>query len=90
LNLLNQIDYGSAESRQQIDALKEELRQINEALWDIEDRIRDCERAQDFGPQFVELARAVYKTNDRRAAVKRRINELSGSAIREIKAHPAY
>ncbi len=90
LNLLNQIDYGSAESRQQIDALKGDLRQINETLWDIEDRIRDCERGQDFGPRFVELARAIYKTNDRRAAVKRRINEVSGSAIREIKAHPAY
>ena len=58
LNLLNQIDYGSAESRQQIDALKGELRQINETLWDIEDRICDCERGQDFGPQLVELARA--------------------------------
>jgi hypothetical protein len=90
LNLLNQIDYGAAESRQEINALKEELRQINDTLWDIEDRIRDCERAQDFGPRFVELARAVYKTNDRRAAVKRRINEASGSAIKEIKAHLAY
>jgi hypothetical protein len=90
LNLLNQIDYGSAESRLQIDALKGDPRQINETLWDIEDRIRDCERGQDFGPQFVELARAVYKTNDRRAAVKRRINKVSRSAIGEIKAHPAY
>jgi hypothetical protein len=90
LNLLNQIDYGSVESRQQIDALKGDLRQINETLWDIEDRIRDCEREHDFGPRFVELARAIYKTNDRRAAVKRRINEVSGSAIREIKAHPTY
>jgi len=90
LKLLNQIEYGTAESRQEINALKSELRQINEALWDIEDRIRDCERDQDFGPRFVALARAVYQTNDRRAAAKRRINEVSGSAIREIKAHPAY
>lgn len=90
LNLLNQIDYGAAECRQEIQALKDELRQVNEALWDIEDRIRDCERGQDFGPRFVQLARAVYTTNDRRSALKRRINEVSGSAIVEIKAHPAY
>lgn len=90
LNLLNQIDYGAAEYRQEIQALKEELRQINAALWDIEDRIRNCERDKDFGPRFVQLARAVYQTNDRRSALKRRINEVSGSAIVEIKAHPAY
>jgi predicted nucleic acid-binding Zn-ribbon protein len=90
LNLLNQIDYGAVKCRQQIQSLREELRQVNEALWDIEDRIRDCERGQDFGPRFVEFARAVYKTNDRRSALKRRINEVSGSAIVEIKAHPAY
>src|SRR5262249_57484300 len=53
LNLLNQIDYGAAECRQEIAALKEELRQVNQELWDIEDRIRDCEREQEFGPQFV-------------------------------------
>jgi chromosome segregation ATPase len=90
LNLLNQIDYGAAERAREIAALKEELRQVNEALWDIEDRIRDCEREQEFGPQFVKLARAVYKTNDRRSALKRRINDLSSSALVETKAHPAY
>lgn len=90
LNLLNQIEYGTAESRQEIKLLKDELRQVNETLWDIEDRIRDCERRRDFGSVFIQLARAVYMTNDRRAALKRQINEVSGSAIREIKAHPAY
>jgi predicted nucleic acid-binding Zn-ribbon protein len=90
LNLLNQIEYGASESRQQIKALKDELRQINEQLWGIEDRIRDCERRREFGPDFVELARAVYMTNDRRAALKHRINEVSCSVIREVKAHPSY
>ena len=90
LSLLNQIDYGAAECRDEIKTLKEELRQVNASLWDIEDRIRNCEREQDFGPGFVELARAVYKTNDRRSTLKRRINEMSGSPIVEIKAHPAY
>ena len=76
LNLLNEIEYGTAECRQEIKLLKDELRQINETLWDIEDRICDCERRRDFGSDFIQLARAVYMTNDRRAALKRRINEV--------------
>jgi hypothetical protein len=64
-NLLNQIDCVTAEFLQRIDALKEELQQINETLWDIEDRIPDCERAQDFRPRFVELARGLQ---DQRSA----------------------
>jgi hypothetical protein len=90
LNLLNQIEYGTVECRQEIKLLKDDLRRINETLWDIEDHIRDCERRRDFGPDFIQLARAVYITNDRRAVLKREINEVSGSAIKEIKAHPAY
>jgi Family of unknown function (DUF6165) len=90
LNLLNRIGYGSDECRHHVTSLKEELRQINEALWEIEDRIRDCERRRDFGPRFVQLARAVYITNDRRAAVKRHINEVSGSALKEVKELSSY
>lgn len=67
-----------------------ELTAINDALWQIEDDIRDCERAADFGPRFIELARSVYKTNDRRAAVKRAINEALGSTIIEEKSYSAY
>jgi hypothetical protein len=63
---------------------------VNEALWDIEDRIRDCERDQNFGPEFVELARSVYRTNDRRSALKRQINDIAGSAIVEEKSYRAY
>ena len=59
--------------------LTEELRAVNESLWEIEDRIRERERAQNFGPDFIELARSVYLTNDRRASLKRRINELLAS-----------
>lgn len=90
LSLLNQIDFGALKHRREIAALKDELKQVNEALWDIEDRIRAYERIGDFGHAFVELARAIYKTNDRRAALKRSINEISGSALVEMKAHPAY
>ena len=70
--------------------LTAQLKAINEELWKIEDDIRDCERARDYGQRFIELARAVYHTNDRRAAVKRRINELLDSAIIEEKSYAAY
>jgi Family of unknown function (DUF6165) len=70
--------------------LRAELRGINEALWEIEDQIRECERTKDFGARFIELARSVYLTNDRRSAVKRRLNELAGSAIVEEKSYVEY
>jgi hypothetical protein len=63
---------------------------VNEALWDIEDDIRDHERRQDFGPGFIELARQVYLTNDRRAAIKRAVNQLLGSALKEEKSYQPY
>ena len=71
-------------------ALAAELKAINEELWVIEDDIRDCERAKDFGPRFIELARAVYVTNDRRAASKRKVNDLLGSALVEEKSYAPY
>lgn len=71
-------------------ALAAELKTINESLWEIEDEIRDCERARDFGETFVRLARSVYVTNDRRAAVKRRINDLLGSELVEEKSYAPY
>ena len=77
-------------STPELEALRMKLKEINLKLWVIEDDIRDCERAKDFGPKFVELARAVYVTNDERAAVKRQINELLNSAIIEEKSYAAY
>jgi tetratricopeptide (TPR) repeat protein len=68
-------------------ALAADLKAVNEALWQIEDDIRGREHAGDFGPHFVELARAVYRTNDRRAALKRRVNELCGSRLVEEKSY---
>jgi hypothetical protein len=66
------------------------LTRVNEALWVIEDDIRDEERASRFGPRFIELARAVYVTNDERAAIKKRINTLLGSSIVEEKSYKSY
>ena len=70
--------------------LSADLKAVNETLWVIEDDIRDCERAKDFGPKFVELARAVYQNNDCRAALKRQINLLLGSSIIEEKSYAKY
>jgi len=63
---------------------------VNERLWDIEDRIRDKERARTFDAGFIELARAVYIENDQRAAIKKRINTALGSTIVEEKSYAAY
>ena len=66
------------------------LRDVNAQLWDIEDRIRDKERDSQFDAVFIELARAVYVTNDERAALKRRINTKLGSALVEEKSYADY
>ena len=70
-----------------LDDLTEALRAANGQLWNIEEALRDCERTGQFGPRFVTLARAVYKTNDRRAALKRAVDRLLGSELREQKSH---
>ena len=70
--------------------LYQELKLINEKLWDIEDDIRDCERDQDFSDTFVQLARSVYITNDKRASLKKDINIYLGSQLVEEKSYQAY
>jgi hypothetical protein len=66
------------------------LRTVNERLWVIEDQIRDKERDARFDPEFIELARAVYITNDERAAIKKRINTALGSTLVEEKSYADY
>ncbi|HST27015.1 MAG TPA: DUF6165 family protein [Rudaea sp.] len=77
-------------SRTDIAAERAELKRINQSLWDIEDEIRLKEKAQAFDARFVELARAVYFTNDKRAAVKRTINLKLGSQLVEEKSYQDY
>ena len=74
----------------ELDRLSMELKQANERLWEVEDDIRDCERAKDFGDAFIKLARAVYIHNDERSQLKRQINELLGSSLIEEKSYAAY
>jgi hypothetical protein len=71
-------------------SLTSDLKAINEALWDIEDDIRTCESAGDFGPRFIDLARSACQHNNGRPAVKRRINERLGSEIIEEKSYRAF
>ena len=82
--------WGPIAGQEALAAATAELGAVNGELWHIEDRIRDCERAGDFGPGFVELARSVYRTNDRRAALKAQINQLCGSKLVEEKSYAAY
>jgi DNA-binding transcriptional regulator PaaX len=62
-----------------------ELREVNQKLWKIEDELRELEKKQDFGERFVELARSVYINNDKRAKIKKKINEETNSDYKEIK-----
>jgi hypothetical protein len=75
------VDLGTAEA---------DLTRVNEKLWVIEDEIRDEERAKRFTDKFIELARAVYFTNDERAAIKKRVNTLLGSTLVEEKSYQTY
>ena len=70
--------------------LKQALKDINQALWIIEDDIRDCEYVKDFSDKFIQLARAVYVTNDQRATVKKDINLAFGSELIEEKSYKDY
>ena len=90
LSLLTETWKASAYSATDISAEWAGLRDVNGKLWDIEDRIRDQERAGHFDAEFIELARAVYVTNDERAAIKKRINTRLGSLLVEEKSYADY
>lgn len=70
--------------------LMDQLKCINETLWDVEDALRQAERSPVFDDASVQLARQVYLSNDRRAGLKREINVLLGSVLQEEKSYPAY
>jgi len=67
-----------------------DLKSINSKLWKIEDDIREMEKNSDFGPGFIELARQVYRLNDKRAGIKREINKLTNSGLIEEKSYSDY
>ena len=95
-NIRNELDAllplvaGDAFTTDQMQALMAELKSVNEALWDIEDDIREKEAAKSFDAEFIRLARAVYITNDKRAEIKKQINLATGSALVEEKSYESY
>lgn len=90
LNELSETWNDAVEDQAAIAELRKQLKAVNEQLWVIEDDIRDQEAAQDFGPKFIELARAVYVTNDKRAAIKKEVNLALGSRFVEEKSYKDY
>ena len=90
LNALRPLVDGEPFNSDEITGLFAELKAINEELWVIEDDIREQEGKRDFGQRFIDLARAVYVTNDRRADVKKRINLATGSDLVEEKSYEDY
>ncbi len=96
VNIQNELDAllplvaGDAFRTDQMQGLMAELKAVNEALWDIEDDIREREAAKRFDAEFIRLARAVYVTNDKRAEIKKQINLATGSALIEEKSYESY
>lgn len=90
LDLLNRTWAGSPHARQDIEGHRKALKEVNNTLWDIEDRIRSLEASGTFDEQFVQTARSVYVQNDRRAEIKRRINLELGSELVEEKSYADY
>ena len=95
-NIQNELDAllplvaGDAFATDQMQALMAELKSVNEALWDIEDDIREKEAAKSFDAEFIRLARSVYITNDKRAEIKKQVNLATGSALVEEKSYESY
>ena len=95
-NIQNELDAllplvaGDVFTTDQMQALMAELKSVNEALWDIEDDIREKEAAKSFDAEFIRLARAVYITNDKRAEIKKQINLATGSSLVEEKSYESY
>lgn len=90
LALLQEIWSRAVQEDDVVRRLHAQLKEINETLWEIEDDIRDKERAREFDQRFIELARSVYVTNDRRSAVKKQLNLHLGSQIIEEKSYQDY
>ncbi len=89
LDLLN-ITLNNHIKREDIQKFLDLLIEINSKLWKIEDDIRDCERNKKFDQKFIELARSVYFTNDKRSEIKLDINKKFGSKIIEVKSYEDY
>ena len=88
--ILKQAQNLNIELTDKLKYLSNEIKEINLNLWNIEDKLRICEKNKDFGQNFIKLARDVYFNNDKRSKIKSKINEISGSNIKEIKQYVDY
>ena len=88
--ILKEVQNSSLEVTEKLKTLFKEIKEINLNLWNIEDKLRICEKNKDFGQTFIELARGVYLNNDKRSKIKSEINKILGSNIREIKQYANY
>ena len=89
-NILKEVQNSSIEMTEKLKTLFKEIKEVNLNLWNIEDKLRICEKNKDFGETFVELARGVYLNNDKRSKIKLEINNILDSNIREIKQYANY
>ena len=95
-NIQNELDAllplmaGDAFTTDKMQGLMADLKSVNEALWDIEDDIREKEAAKSFDAEFIRLARAVYITYDKRAEIKKQLNLATGAALVEEKSYESY
>ena len=88
--ILKKIQNSSIKLEDEIRNLYKSIKGVNIKLWDIEDKLRICEKNKDFGKIFIKLAREVYFNNDKRSKIKSEINKILGSNIREIKQYVDY
>ena len=89
-NILKEVQNSSIEMTEKLKTLLKEIKEVNLNLWNIEDKLRICEKSKDFGQTFIGLARGVYLNNDKRSKIKSEINKILGSNIKEIKQYVDY
>ena len=88
--ILKEVQNLNIKLTEKLKTLFKEIKDINLNLWNIEDKLRICEKNKDYGQIFIKLARSVYLNNDKRSKIKSEINEILGSNIREIKQYVDY
>jgi len=88
--VLKNAQNSNVEITDKIEKLFNEIKEVNTNLWNIEDKLRICEKNKDYGKNFIELARNVYLNNDKRSIIKLKINKILGSNIKEIKQYASY
>ena len=88
--ILKEVQNLNIKLTEKLKTLFKEIKVVNLNLWNVEDKLRICEKNKDFGQNFIKLARDVYLNNDKRSKIKFKINEVSGSNIKEIKQYVDY